>query len=58
MTRVTARDRDTATGPHPVLSTLDESDYDQLWLFALDTGDGLDAEDCAAISRFAGRAAG
>jgi hypothetical protein len=41
-----------------VLSTLDESDYDQLWLFALDTGDGLDAEDCAAISRFAGRAAG
>lgn len=52
MTRVTARDRDSATGPDPVLSTLDESDYDQLWLFAVDTGDGLDAEDCAAISRF------
>lgn len=52
MTRVTARDRETATGPDPVLSTLDESDYDQLWLFAVDTGEGLDAEDCAAISRF------
>lgn len=52
MTQVTARDRDTATGPDAVLSTLDASDYDQLWLFAVDTGDGLDAEDCAAISRF------
>ena len=52
MNQVTARDRNTATGPDAVLSTLDESDYDQLWLFAVDTGDGLDAEDCAAISRF------
>ena len=50
--RVTARDRASATGPDPVLSTLDESDYGQLWLFAVDTGDGLDTEDCAAISRF------
>lgn len=46
MTQVTARDRDTATGPDAVLSTLDASDYDQLWLFAVDTGDGLDSEDC------------
>lgn len=30
MTRVTARDRNTATGPDPVVSTLDESDYDGL----------------------------
>ncbi|MET3709519.1 hypothetical protein ABIC65_000199 [Sphingomonas trueperi] len=52
LTRVTARDRDSATGPDAVLSTLDASGYDQLWLFAVDTGDGLDAEDCAAISRF------
>ena len=52
MTRITARDRDTAKGPDAVLSTLDLSDYDQLWLFAVDTGDGLDAEDCAAISGF------
>ncbi|KXU31485.1 hypothetical protein A0J57_16990 [Sphingobium sp. 22B] len=52
MTLVTARDRDAATGPDAVLSTIDRSDYDQLWLFAVDTGTGLDAEDCAAISRF------
>lgn len=52
MTRITARDRDTATGPDPVLSTIDRSDYDELWLFAVDTGIGLDTEDCAAISRF------
>lgn len=38
--------------PDPVLSTIDRSDFDQLWLFAVDTGDGLDIEDCAAIGRF------
>ena len=53
---VTARDRVTPSGPDPVLSTIDTSDFDALWLFAVDTGDGLDAEDCAAIGRF--RAAG
>lgn len=52
MIQVTARDRGSATGPDPVLSTLDMSDYDQLWLFAVDTGDGLDEADCAAIARF------
>ena len=52
MTIVTARDRDAATGPDAVLSTIDKSDYDELWLFAVDTGTGLDVEDCAAISRF------
>jgi hypothetical protein len=49
---VTARDRDPPGAPDAVLSTLDESDFDQLWLFAVDTGDGLTPEDCAAISRF------
>jgi len=49
---VTARDRTTAGGMDPVLSTLDESDYDALWLFAVDTGDGLSTEECAAIGRF------
>ena len=58
LTEVTARDRETATGPDPSLSTLDESDYDELWLFAVDTGEGLDAEDCAAISRFRKRGGG
>jgi hypothetical protein len=55
---VTARDRDAAGVPDQVLSKLDESDYDQLWLFAVDTGDGLTAEDCAAIGRFRRRGGG
>src|SRR5262249_8128374 len=38
--------------PDSVLSTLDRSDFDQLWLFAVDTGDGLTVEDCDGISRF------
>jgi hypothetical protein len=49
---VTARDRDPLGAPDSILSTLDQSDFDQLWLFAVDTGDGLTKEDCAAISRF------
>jgi len=49
---VTTRDRATPHGPDPILSTIDRSGFDQLWLFAVDTGDGLDPEDCAAISRF------
>jgi len=49
---VVARDRSAPNGPDPVLSTIDRSDFDQLWLFAVDTGDGLDEEDCAAIGRF------
>lgn len=49
---VTARDRTAPDAPDPVLSTIDRADYDQLWLFAVDTGDGLDPEDCAAIGRF------
>ncbi len=49
---VVARDRDPPGRPDSVLSTLDQSDFGQLWLFAVDTGDGLTEEDCAAISRF------
>jgi hypothetical protein len=49
---VTARDRDPAGRPDSVLSTIDRSDFDELWLFAVDTGDGLTEDDCAAISRF------
>jgi len=49
---VTARDRDPPGEPDSVLSTIDQSDFDELWLFAVDTGDGLAEEDCAAISRF------
>jgi hypothetical protein len=49
---VTARDRIATGSPDPILSTIDRSDFDELWLFAVDTGDGLDPEDCAAIGRF------
>lgn len=49
---VVARNRATVGAPDPVLSRLDESDFSQLWLFAVDTGDGLDPADCEGISRF------
>jgi len=49
---VEARDRGPVGVPDPVLSKLDKSDFDQLWLFAVDIGDGLTPEDCEAISRF------
>jgi hypothetical protein len=49
---VTARDRDRLGSPDSVLSIVDQSDFDQIWLFAVDVGDGLTAKDCGAISRF------
>jgi hypothetical protein len=55
---VTARDRSPPGAPDPVLSALDQFDYAVLWLFAVDTGEGLTAEDCAAISRFRRRGGG
>jgi hypothetical protein len=56
---VTARDRATPGGTSdPVLAALDESGFDQLWLFAVDTGDGLDKDECAAIGRFRARGGG
>jgi hypothetical protein len=56
---VTTRNREVdVNGIDPVLSTLDESDLDQLWLFALDLGEGLSPEDCSGISRFRKRGGG
>jgi hypothetical protein len=55
---VTARDRDPFGAPDRILSTLDSSDFDQLWLFAVDLGEGLTPEDCDAISRFRQRGGG
>ncbi|HIK40237.1 hypothetical protein [Thermoleptolyngbya sp. M55_K2018_002] len=50
---VTARDRQLdANGDDPVLSQLSRADFDQLWLLALDTGDGLSPKDQAGILRF------
>jgi hypothetical protein len=51
--QVTARDKTPdANGSDPVLSTLSRDRFDELWLFALDVGDGLTAAECRAITRF------
>ncbi len=57
--RVTARDREIdENGSDKVLSELDKSDFDELWLFAVDEGDGLSEDDCAGITRFFQRGGG
>lgn len=56
---VTARNRELDVNvPDPILSSIDQSNFDQLWLFALDMGDGLTPADCAAITRFRQRGGG
>ncbi|MDQ2974788.1 MAG: hypothetical protein M3R69_05155 [Acidobacteriota bacterium] len=56
---VTSRDREAdAAGDDPILSTLDATDFDELWLFAIDTGDGLTVPDCQGITRFRQRRGG
>jgi hypothetical protein len=54
---VTARNRD-ASEDDSTLSKLDVLDYDQLWLIAVDTGDGLSPRDAAGIMRFRERGGG
>jgi hypothetical protein len=50
---VTARDRQVdEAGNDPVLSGLARSQFDELWLFALDVGDGLSVDDISGITRF------
>lgn len=50
---VTARDRNqNASGDDSVLCNLYESDFDELWLFAVDLGEGLSVNDCRGITRF------
>ena len=51
--RVTARNLEKdADGNDSVLNKLNESDFDELWLLALDTDGVLSGEDCSAITRF------
>jgi hypothetical protein len=45
-------------GNDEVLSRLGESDFDELWLFAVDAGDGLTVADCEGITRFRQRGGG
>jgi hypothetical protein len=49
---VTARDRDSRGDDDPILSRLDKLGYDQLWLMAVDVGDGLTDAETGAIVRF------
>ncbi len=56
---VTTRNREAdSAGNDPVLATLDKSEFDELWLFAIDNGDGLSALDCQGITRFRQRGGG
>src|SRR5499433_1547167 len=45
-------------GNDAVLSRLDASDFDELWLFAVGAGDGLSVADCQSITRFRQRGGG
>lgn len=56
---VTTRNRESdAAGNDPILSTLDSTDFNELWLFAIDMGDGLTVTDCQGITRFRQRGGG
>jgi len=56
---VTARNREVnADGNDAILSVLDKTDFDQLWLFAVDSGKGLTVADCQGITRFRQRGGG
>ena len=57
--KVTTRNREpNAAGDDKLLSVLDTTDVDELWLFAVDTGDGLSRADCEGITRFHQRGGG
>src|SRR5256712_9431032 len=57
--QVTARNREiNAEGNDAVLSVLDTTEFDELWLFAVDTGNGLTVADCEGITRFRQRGGG
>jgi len=56
---VTARNREqNDAGDDPVLSRLDSSNFNELWLFAVDAGNGLSDRDCEGITRFRQRGGG
>jgi len=56
---VVSRDRAAdPTSADPVLSKLGESDFDELWLFAIDQGEGLGSAECSGITHFRQRGGG
>jgi hypothetical protein len=57
--QVVMRDREPRLdGSDPVLSSLAHSDFNQLWLIAVDTGNGLAPDDVRGILRFRDRGGG
>jgi hypothetical protein len=59
LVQVAARDREADHDQNePVLSVLDQSEFDELWLFAADVGSSLTDTDCAGIQRFRQRGGG
>lgn len=56
---VVSRNRDNSgRNDDSVLSVLDETDFDQLWLFGVDVGGGITQKECEAIGRFHARGGG
>lgn len=55
---VTMRDRDSWSASDSLLSRLHQSEFDELWLFAVDVGDGLTTADAEGISQFRARGGG
>jgi hypothetical protein len=56
---VTARDRGAnSDGDDEVLSRLDSTDYDELWLVSVEVGDGQTEADCRGITCFRLRGGG
>lgn len=50
---VTARNHEPdAAGIDPILSTIDTSDFDQVWVFGVELGGGISGEECRALTRF------
>lgn len=56
---VIARDHEPdGSGNDPFLVGLPDSDIDEIWLFGVDTGNGLTKAECAAITKFRQRGGG
>jgi len=50
---VTARNREpAANGDDPVLTSLGSGDFDQVWLFGVDAGNGITPAECEALGAF------
>ncbi len=55
---VTTRNRSVVHADDPVLGAFDHADFDELWLFGVDLGDGITEDECIAISEFRAKGGG